>query len=289
MDDKCMHHCECDAGSKHEQCADLSTKTTTPPTLKCTFDPCSSAAFACSGKRKCELGEYCIPQCVCTDESDHVSCRERNEQTSISTPTSDDGGKCATCVHGDCTRGTCKCHEGWKGSACNLTACTKQCDEGFDCHILPTAVQICIYNHSKHATSTKTPTMPGEHNTQDACHPSYVSWPSDVRTCKSGLVCQFGKCVTTDGIDRCECDTGALGEACQLTCCLNCGPNMTCTRDEADLSERCQCLFNYTGGNCTEPYASFSRCKYITCVCMHLVIVKLHTQITFIIKVPKVL
>lgn len=261
MDEKCMHHCECDAGSKHEQCVDLSSKTTTPPTIKCTFDPCSSAAFSCSGKRKCELGDFCIPQCMCTDDSDHFSCLEKKDQPSVSTPTSEEGHRCTACVHGDCEHGTCRCHDGWKGETCNMTSCTKQCDDGFDCHILPTSVQICIYNHSKHATSTSASNVHGE-DLPNACHSSYVSWPSDARTCKSGIVCQFGRCVTTAGHERCECDTGALGAACELTCCLNCGPNMTCTRDTVDLDERCQCLSNYTGENCTEPYASFSRCKY---------------------------
>ena len=258
MDDKCMHHCECDAGSSHDQCVDISTKSTTPPTIKCTFDPCSSAAFSCSGKRKCELGEFCIPQCVCTDDSDHVTCKR--DDSLLSTPTSPSDGQCKTCVHGDCVYDTCKCHDGWKGDTCNTSACTKLCNEGFDCHMLPTSVQICIYNHSKHATSTTSGNVHGD-QTQDSCHPSYVSWPSDARTCKSGLVCQFGKCSSMNGMDTCECDKGALGDMCQLTCCLDCGANMTCTRDSGDLIERCDCLAEYTGDNCTEPISSFSSCK----------------------------
>lgn len=260
MDEKCMHHCECEQGSTHEQCSRESTKTTTPPTIKCTFDPCSSAAFACSGKRKCELGDFCIPQCVCTDESDHPLCVEQKEHIDsklITTTSFSVDKKCDSCMHGDCVLDACVCHEGWQGDTCNKSTCTKQCSEGSDCHILPTSVQICIFNHSKHATSVAPSTTPVQHVTRDdVCNPTYVTRPVKARACSSGTTCLFGKCVLSDedGEETCECDAGASGDTCEVTCCLDCGENMTCTRDNEEMEERCQCVYNLTGDNCTEPY-----------------------------------
>lgn len=258
MDDKCMHSCECDTGSKHEQCVETDTKTTTPPTIKCTFDPCSSAAFTCSGRRKCELGDFCIPQCVCTEESDHFTCIEKKENRPVpnlptSSPKED---QCYACVHGECVLGSCKCHDGWQGDTCNDTSCTLQCNEGFDCHILPTSVQICIYNHSKHATSVTT-TSGHVQQTDNVCNPTYVMRTLNMRTCKSGLTCLFGKCILNDGEEKCQCDYGATGDTCEDTCCLDCGPNMMCTREDYDIEERCECWSNYTGENCTEPVLDF--------------------------------
>ncbi|KAH3696187.1 hypothetical protein DPMN_083652 [Dreissena polymorpha] len=135
MDNNCIHRCVCEENSDHVKCKETDDKTTTPQPFKCTFNPCSSPAFSCSGGRKCALGTFCMPECQCTDHSTHPSCAEENEgvtTTTLEPTTSHRETECSDdnpCINGKCMRSkTCVCDSGWEGATCNVSLCTKACD-----------------------------------------------------------------------------------------------------------------------------------------------------------------
>lgn len=266
MDDNCIHHCDCDIGSTHELCAETADAlVAAPKPVTCTFNPCSSPAFACDGKRDCVLNEVCMRECQCSEKSTHSSCLDLKEdimvnmtKQSTSTEVVD---TCQTrgilCIHGDCAddgdQFLCRCDKGWGGDTCNESQCTTECSAGFYCHFVTPLVQICVESI---ADSSVTPTFP-EQTTRDilmrinnVCSDDYSERDNVEQKCPSGISCKFGVCAANDGQERCQCDAGASGTLCDETCCRECGEFGTCLSDE-NLGEVCNCHQNYTGFNCT--------------------------------------
>ncbi|XP_052776277.1 uncharacterized protein LOC128214068 isoform X2 [Mya arenaria] len=251
MDANCMHRCECTDDSTHVKCVSTD-KTTTPRPITCTFDPCASAAFTCTGDRKCVLNSVCMPECHCTSESTHPSCIDDYEgTTALTTTTSTERPTCNDdiCKYGKCAPDmTCACDLGWSGSTCNVALCTKQCKDGLQCHYVSEIMQICMYTHKKESTSLP----PDQSETSDVCNLSYELRNSAERVCKTGTVCKYGKCASDKDDDViCKCDVNAYGDTCNSTCCRDCGNNATCSWNE-DVGAVCECKSNYTGDNCTD-------------------------------------
>jgi len=259
MDENCIHRCECDDGSRHEKCVALE-EATTPSTIKCTFDPCTSAHFACSEGRVCALNKVCMPECQCTSESTHYSCVDDKESvTKLPTTTSKvetEISECSdsACAHGQCQDSTCECDHGWSGPSCNMSLCTKRCDPGLYCHYVSATVQICIYTPEVESTSPRTSDQPGGISSRDPCSAGYVMRPLVERSCENDVTCKFGKCSRTDDDVSCVCDVFASGELCGDTCCKSCDANSTCMK-AFDEREVCVCSGNHTGDDCVQPDA----------------------------------
>ncbi|XP_053394474.1 uncharacterized protein LOC123524762 isoform X2 [Mercenaria mercenaria] len=263
MDENCRHHCECDQGSTHELCAeDALAQTATPKPMKCTFNPCSSSAFACDGGRKCVLDDFCMPECACMDGSKHPSCLDRTETPTKRTVEETTGvDKCKTgeipCIHGHCARDgdqyMCECDKGWGGDTCNESKCTMQCPKGFYCHFVTSSVQICLESIPEETTvSTMLPTPTTKTSLiANVCNESYTARDSEEQKCPSGTACKYGVCINNGDEERCKCDAGSSGTLCEYKCCRECGEFGTCVFDE-ELGETCSCNVNYTGVNCTD-------------------------------------
>ncbi|KAH3696171.1 hypothetical protein DPMN_083636, partial [Dreissena polymorpha] len=202
MDSNCIHRCVCEENSDHWKCKETDDINVTPQPIKCTFNPCSSPAFSCSGGRKCGLGKFCMPQCQCTGDSTHPSCAEENDGVAKSTlepTTSHRESVCSDdnpCIHGKCMLSkTCVCDIGWEGSLCNVSLCTKPCDanRGLYCHYVSPSLQICVNNHNKQVTPVTTSKQPILYSF-DTCHMNYKQRPLKERTCPTGVICQYGYC-----------------------------------------------------------------------------------------------
>lgn len=263
MDENCRHSCECEVGSKHQLCAEQPAITTTPKAVKCTFNPCDSPAFACSQGRKCVLGEFCMPECECTDKSTHPECDDKHDiSTRKPEETTTEIDKCKTgeiiCVHGLCTRDkeiyTCHCDKGWEGKLCNESQCTKKCEDGSYCHFVTETLQICLEDHTSRTSTERvdSSSTPSERmRTKNVCKEDYIEHDILERKCQSGDVCQFGVCIVGEK-EKCKCDFGASGKLCEHRCCRDCGEFGSCWLE--GLEEECICNDNYTGVNCQVPF-----------------------------------
>ena len=250
----CKHICVCLDNFTHDDCK--GTHSTTTPAIVCAFNPCATPNFNfCGEGRRCEFDrKTCKHDCICLDDVTHDNCKA---EPPIVTESPDDdklGRDCPPgfpCKHGYCEQPgfKCICDENWSGIFCDKdmrSNCTRECEEGTKCMILPDFTEVCV-KVQPHVTTT------GKYDddASNACSSNYKLRNEAERTCQNGKVCHFGVCVDkVDGRGQCECDPGAVGTRCTRKCCRNCGENGVCFLD--GLEEICNCHYNYIGPDCSE-------------------------------------
>ncbi|KAL4235556.1 Toll-like receptor [Mactra antiquata] len=259
MDENCLHSCNCDENSNHEQCI-IEKFSTTPKLVECTFNPCSSPAFGCGEGRQCVLGEFCRPECKCLDSTTHPLCIGEITDTTESVDLEPVENVCISgepsCLHGDCIEQTkggyrCQCEKGWSGETCDVSQCIKQCPENSYCHFVTLEVQLCL------ASSEPTETEHVTRDDIDVCSDDNTVRTKSEQNCTTDMDCVYGKCGFIGSDEVCICDKGATGADCSVKCCLDCEEDENCTYID-DIGETCVCNRNDTGVNCTmDEYFDF--------------------------------
>ena len=255
LDKTCKHTCVCLDDFTHENCkpVTISPHLTITPSVTCAFNPCSTPNYNfCGEGRRCEFDrKTCKHNCVCLDNVTHDNCKT-DVPTTTESPDDDTGRNCPAgfpCKHGYCELPDieCICDDGWGGTFCDKQSfkCTKECDEGTKCLLLPDFTEVCV--KTKPDMNTTDPDVEDKTN---ACSSQYRFRNESERTCKYGMLCYYGVCVDTGHSSSCECDTGASGTLCSTKCCRDCGANGDCFLDD-DGNELCNCHYNYTGSDCS--------------------------------------
>lgn len=110
------------------------------------------------------------------------------------------------------------------------------------------------------ATNTKPESMfteyeanPIETEENDACSNRYKYKAIEIRSCSTGLECEYGRCSSkfygSYVAFECTCDKGARGLLCEQKCCLDCGSNGQCDF-YPDGTPFCFCRRGYYGTRC---------------------------------------
>lgn len=249
IDNTCKHRCICLDNFTHDDCK--RTHSTTTPSIVCAFNPCSTPNFNfCGEGRRCDFDRRtCKHSCVCLDGFTHYSCRSSPTPTTESPEDEKTGRGCPPgfpCKNGYCKQPgfQCVCDEGWSGVFCDKsesTHCTRECEDGTKCMILPDYTEVCV----RMETTTD---IYGEDST-NACSSQYKFRNESERTCSNGIVCHLGICIDIDaGKSQCDCDPGATGTRCTRKCCRDCGQNGECFLNGTE--ELCNCHYDYTGPDC---------------------------------------
>ncbi|CAN0202808.1 unnamed protein product [Ectocarpus sp. 6 AP-2014] len=169
--------------------------------------------------------------------------------------------------HGDCSYGSCSCHDGFFGLDCSNASCP-----GDFCYYEETThVEVCSHccqagwSHQDGDTyvtedvsrSECSLTSPGEsHGICDGfgtcqCAPPFIGDDCSIKDCQYN--CSFnGWCSVEFPVSRCMCTPGYYGEYCQyLECLNNCSyPHGTCDSSTGV----CACEMTYSPYNNTRPW-----------------------------------
>ena len=257
LDKTCKHKCVCLDSFTHENCraVTVSSDSSTTQSVICAFNPCSTRNFNfCGEGRRCLFDKKtCKHSCECLDDFTHDNCKPEAPTTTEPSDDEDTGRNCPPgfpCKHGYCQQPPgykCICDDGWSGVFCDRdesAKCTRKCEEGTKCVILPNYTEVCVKSQPDLTT-----TGSYDADSSNVCSRFYKLRNESERTCKFGMRCFYGVCNDLEGGgSRCECDPGASGTLCLDKCCRDCGENGDCFLVGGE--EKCNCHYNYTGPEC---------------------------------------